>query len=117
MFFHTLDNKSLNELYENKSIYCELENTYDDTSKDPIILVDIKDDRFFKIKKEEKVEIKDEEVLLILYPIIKDIIYSCNIAIERSYEFFIKNKDKLNKIIGYMIKEDTLFKKMYPSIY
>ena len=117
IFFHTLDNKSLEELYKNKSIYCKLSDTYDDIDRNPVLLVDITDDRFFKIKSNMEVEIKSEEILLIIYPVIKDIIYSCNIDIKRSYEFFIKNKDILNKIIENMIRVDTLFKKMYSSIY
>ena len=114
MYFTTLKKLDINRLYENESICCELSYKCDVlNNKDILALVELDENIYTPFKR----KINKEDIKLIIYPIFLDIIYSCNIDITRSYDFFIKNKTKLNQIVEYKINNNGLLKKIYPSIY
>ena len=61
-------------------------------------------------------EIKREDIKLIIYPIIQDILYSCNVDINRKLDFIRKNCAKINKTITEMLKNYPDLCILYPSI-
>ena len=61
-------------------------------------------------------EIKKEDVKIILYPLLQDIIYSCNIDIEKNYGFILQHINDIYNIINRRLMRDIGLKKLYPSI-
>lgn len=61
-------------------------------------------------------EIKRNDIKLVIYPVLQDILYSCNIDINSNYDFIMKNGKKINKIISDMINDNSFFKLLYPDL-
>jgi len=63
--------------------------------------------------------IKGEDIKLIIYPFIQDIIYACNIDIDKCYKSFIENKKELeqlyNDIYNNLGNYKKIFKELYPT--
>ena len=61
-------------------------------------------------------EIKQEHIKCVIYPLLQDIIYSCNIDINRNIDFIIKNMKTINNVINKKRATDGIFNTLYPSI-
>ena len=59
-------------------------------------------------------KLKHEYVKGIIYPVVQDIIYSCNLASNLSVLF--NNANVINNIIQNKIKNDDKFRKLYPNL-
>lgn len=64
-------------------------------------------------------EISKKDIKLIIYPFIQDIIYSCNIDMDKCYNLFISNEEKLkilyNDLCDNLGNYKKIFKELYPT--
>lgn len=65
-------------------------------------------------------QIRNNNIKLIIYPILQDILYGCNIDIKEIYEFLEKNVNNIYKFFNvveniYCKEDKELFKYLYPN--
>ncbi len=116
-----LSNNNLFNLFENNIISNEssLSLCYDPKEKKLINATKIPGFSNFAKESYEVLiykEINKDDIKLVIYPALQDILYSCGVRVGNCYEYIKENIDTLNRIIKENIMKDTFLRYLYPSL-
>ena len=118
-FAINLSDNKLKELYDLDIIENEIKLGYYLTKDRKLVKTSIDYTNNFSTAASEVLiykEIKNDDIKLIIYPLLQDVIYSCDVKLNKEYKFIIENIERINQILNRMIKEEKGFSILYPDI-